>query len=98
MRIPKITITPFQMQVNYEISDSGITYEDIFEMRVDTLWMEDGEAVQCVGGPTMSQRPDGGFDGEIIGTQLHLIDPARVTAVNIGGTRVELSELERVDE
>ena len=70
------------------------------------LWMEDGSYVEYPAPLTSSMSPygsDGPFSngrvgGMMNGAHPHAIDPASVTAVNISGTRVELSDLEPVQE
>ena len=61
------------------------------------LWMEDGTYVDFsdMGKSfTMSQTMDG-TAGEMGCQYPHVVDPNAVTAVNLGGTRVELRDLER---
>lgn len=73
---------------------------------VQGLWMEDGSYVEYPAPVTSSMSPygsEGLFSGGRVGGMMngahpHAIDPAEVTAVNISGTRVELSDLEPVQE
>ena len=70
------------------------------------LWMEDGSYVEYPAPLTSSMSPygsegpfsNGRVGGMMSGAHPHAIDPAEVTAVNISGTRVELSDLEPVQE
>ena len=66
-------------------------------MSLNGLWTKDGEYVECIGGTAFSVDENGNADGEMRGNPVHVIDPAAVTAVDIGGKRVELSELTRLD-
>ena len=63
------------------------------------LWMEDGSYVdfsEMRKSFTMSETLDGSAGG--LGCRYpHVVDPYAVTAVNLGGTRVELRDLERCD-
>lgn len=79
---------------------------DVNAINVLGLWMEDGsyveypEPIPCSISPYGSGGPlsDGRVGGMMNGPHPHAIDPAAVTAVNISGTRVELSGLEPVQE
>lgn len=107
MHISKITVTPFEVRANYEImaqvdtsyenpdpNKLSISFEQTLAMSINGLWLDDGTFMETIGGATMSNTPDGRADGEMMSPLIHLIDPETVAAVNIGGTRVELSELE----
>lgn len=64
------------------------------------FWMEDGTYVDIT---EMSSSGGGGSQGETFRMDFHRdftypIDPAAVTALNICGVRVELSELDRLSE
>ena len=56
------------------------------------LWTEDGSYVD------LTLMGSGGSGGCLLTSYPYPIDPATVTAVDIGGTRVELSQLERTME
>lgn len=56
------------------------------------FWTEDGSYVD------LTRLGSGGSGGCLITSYPYPIDPATVTAVDIGGTRVELSQLERTTE
>ena len=56
------------------------------------LWTEDGAYVDLTG------TEAGGAGASVSRSYPYPIDPATVTAVDIAGTRVELSELKRLDE
>lgn len=63
------------------------------------LWLEDGSYVdfsEMRKSFTMSETLDGSA-GELGCRYPHVVDPCAVTAVNLGGTRVELRDLERCD-
>lgn len=63
------------------------------------LWLEDGSYVdfsEMRKSFTMSETLDGSA-GELGCRYPHVVDPYAVTAVNLGGTRVELRDLERCD-
>jgi len=64
------------------------------------LWTEDGEYVDfenMPSGMSLTMGPNGEDPGGNVGRNYpHPIDPATVTAVKLGETRVELSELERL--
>ena len=65
------------------------------------LWTEDGGYVdlsQRGGGSGMTTSLEGDCEGDVSVRYPYPIDPAAVTAVDIGGTRVELSELTAVTE
>ena len=68
---------------------------------VQGLWTEDGTFVdlsQQGGSSSMGTSQEGVCDGDVGVGYPHPIDPATVTAVKLGGTRVELARLERVEE
>ena len=68
---------------------------------IQGLWTKDGKFVdlsQRGGGSSMSTSKDGTCDGSVGVTYAYPIDPAQIVAVDIAGTRVELSELTRLDE
>lgn len=63
------------------------------------LWLEDGSYVdfpEMRKSFTMAETLDGSA-GELGCRYPHVVDPYAVTAVNLGGTRVELRDLERCD-
>lgn len=63
------------------------------------LWLEDGSYIDFSDmrkSFTMSETLDGSA-GELGCRYPHVVDPCAVTAVNLGGTRVELRDLERCD-
>lgn len=63
------------------------------------LWLEDGSYVdfsEMRKSFTMAETLDGSA-GELGCRYPHVVDPYAVTAVNMGGTRVELRDLERCD-
>ncbi len=109
LRVSKITVTAFQVWANVDLlalyDPSGedpdklhISLEQNLAMSLNGLWTKDGEYVECIGGTAFSVDENGNADGEMRGNPVHVIDPAQVTAVCIGGKRVELSELTRLDE
>ena len=109
LRVSKITVMAFQVCANVDLlallDPTGedpdklhISLEQNLAMSLNGLWTEDGEYVECIGGTAFSVEQDGKTDGEMRGNPVHVIDPAQVTAVCIGGKRVELSELTRLDE
>ncbi len=73
---------------------------------IQGLWMEDGTYLEYPEPTGCSMSPygsggliqSGGVSGMMSGAHPHAIDPAGVTAVNISGTRVEISGLEPVRE
>ena len=65
------------------------------------LWTEDGAYVdlsQRGGMSGMTTSLEGDCEGGMSAMYPHPVDPAAVTAVDLDGTRVELSQLERLDE
>ena len=109
LRVSKITVMAFQVCANVDLlallDPTGedpdklhISLEQNLAMSLKGLWTKDGEYVECIGGTAFSVEQDGKTDGEMRGNPVHVIDPAQVTAVCIGGKRVELSELTRLDE
>lgn len=109
LRVSKITVMAFQVCANVDLlallDPTGedpdklhISLEQNLAMSLNGLWTEDGEYVECIGGTAFSVEQDGKTDGKMRGNPVHVIDPAQVTAVCIGGKRVELSELTRLDE
>ena len=63
------------------------------------LWLEDGSYIdfsEMWKSFTMSETLDGSA-GQLGCRYPHVVDPYAVTAVNLGGTRVELRDLERCD-
>lgn len=109
LRVSKITVMAFQVCANVDLlallDPTGedpdklrISLEQNLAMSLNGIWTEDGEYVECIGGTAFSVEQDGKTDGEMRGNPVHVIDPAQVTAVCIGGKRVELSELTRLDE
>ena len=108
LRVSKITVMAFQVRANVDLlvplDPTGedpdklhISVEQNVAMSVRGLWTEDGEYVKCIGGTAFSVDQDGKADGEMNSSPRHVVDPATVTAVDIGGKRVELGELERLD-
>lgn len=68
---------------------------------IQGLWTKDGKYVdlsQRGGGSSMGTSPDGTCDGDVGVTYVYPIDPASVTAVKLGGARVELAKLTAVAE
>jgi len=111
LHVSKITLTPFEARADYEVmaqvdmshenpdpNKLNISFEQNLAMSINGLWLEDGTFMETMGGTTMSNTPDGRADGEMISPLIHLIDPKTVTAMKIGGTRVELDKLNRLSE
>lgn len=109
LRVSKITVKAFQVRADVDLlvplDPTGedpdklhISLEQNLAMSLKGLWTEDGEYVECIGGTAFSVDQDGKADGEMVSSPLHVVDPAAVTALNIGGKRVELGELERLSE
>ncbi len=111
IRVSKITVMAFQVRADGEIlvpvDPTGkdpdklhISFEQELAMSVKGLWTADGEYVECIGetGFTCPEEGVQADEVELYGSPVHVVDPAQVTAVDIGGRRVELSGLERLDE
>lgn len=109
VRLSKITVTAFQVHAEGEVltlmDPTGedpdklcATMEQSIAMSINGLWTEDGDYVETVGAAAFSIAEDGQADCEMHNSPLHVVDPAAVTALNIGGKRVELSGLERLSE
>ena len=68
---------------------------------IQGLWTKDGKFVdlsQRGGGSSMVTSPDGTCGGSVSVAYACPIDPAAVTAVDVGGTRVELNKLKPAAE
>lgn len=109
VRLSKITVTAFQVhaygKVLAPMDPTGedpdklyVSMEQSIAMSINGLWTEDGDYVETVGATAFPIAEDGQSDCEMHNSPLHVVDPATVTALNIGGKRVELSELERLSE
>lgn len=102
VRLSNITIMAFQVHAEGEIltriDPTSVSMEQSIAMGINGLWTEDGEYVECVGAAMLGVSEGGQADCEMHGNPLHVVDPATVTAVSIGGKRVELGELERLSE
>ena len=109
VRLSKITVTAFQIHAYGEVlapmDPTGedpdklyVSMEQSIAMSINGLWTEDGDYVETVGAAAVSISEDGQADCEMHNSPLHVVDPAAVTALNIGGKRVELSGLERLSE
>lgn len=107
VRLSEITVTAFQVhaygKVLAPMDPTGedpdklyVSMEQSIAMSVNGLWTEDGEYVETVGATAFPIAEDGQSDCEMHNSPLHVVDPAAVTALNIGGKRVELGELERL--
>lgn len=107
LRVSKITVMAFQVRAGVDLlvplDPTGtdklhISAEQSVAMSVRGLWTKDGEYVECIGGTMLPDVQNGKAEGEMVSSPLHVVDPAQVTAVDIGGKRVELSELDRLSE
>ena len=109
VRLAKITVRAFQVDAYGEVlapmdphgedpDKPRATMEQSIAMSINGLWTEDGDYVETVGAATFVIAEDGQADCEMHNSPLHVVDPATVTALNIGGKRVELGELERLSE
>lgn len=109
VRLSEITVTAFQVhaygKVLAPMDPTGedpdklyVSMEQSIAMSINGLWTEDGEYVETVGATAFPIAEDGQTDCEMHNSPLHVVDPAAVTALNIGGKRVELGELERLSE
>ncbi|WP_325198985.1 hypothetical protein [Oscillibacter sp.] len=86
---PGETLTPEQQsELDRMMMDSFLASGE----SVRGLWTEDGTYVD------LSNTQSSGGGGDCSRSYPYPIDPATVTAVDIAGIRVELSELERMDE
>lgn len=105
LRITGIDITVLQMYVSYQ-TPAPDTPENMTDMTVmkglQGLWTEDGSYVDCSVMPGSSgstiRKDSQTLDGTAGRVYPHVIDPASVTAVDLGGTRIELRELTRQTE
>lgn len=110
VRLSKITVRAFQVDAYGEVlapmDPTGedpdkvhVSMEQSIAMSINGLWTEDGDYVETVGATAFNiAAEDGQSDCEMHNSPLHVVDPATVTALSIGGKRVELSELERLSE
>lgn len=65
------------------------------------VWTEDGSCIDLTsmsGSGSGGSNPDGTYVLKLSHDYPYPIDPAAITAVNVGGVRVELSELDRLSE
>lgn len=87
-----------------QLNPDKLYYQDVTKAQQEVfqgLWTDDGGYVdlsQRGGVSSMVTTPDGAVEGNAGVSYPHPIDPATVTAVKLGGIRVELRELERLDE
>ena len=109
VRLSKITVRAFQVDAYGEVlapmdatgedpDKLHVSMEQSIAMSINGLWIEDGDYVETVGATAFPIAEDGQSDCEMHNSPLHVVDPAAVTALNIGGKRVELGELERLSE
>ena len=87
-----------------QLNPDKLYHQDVSKAQrevIQGLWTDNGGYVdlsQRGGVSSMVTTPDGTVEGNAGVSYPHPIDPAAVTAVKLGGIRVELRELERLDE
>ena len=85
------------------VSGKTISVEKDLKLALNGLWTKDGKYMDCTAymGVTITGTGTPANKGDIVSWDRDFpypIDPAAVTAVDIGGTRVELSGMKRLDQ
>lgn len=97
VRITAVSVSPKQITVGYALDTNDPTVEEKLSVGVKGVWTKGGKYVDCAGSFGIRGMLISG-DGEPMTGDWNRsfpypIDPAAVTAVDIGGTRVELGRL-----
>ena len=97
VRITAVSVSPKQITVGYTLDTNDPAVERKLSAYVKGIWTKDGKYVDCAGSFGIRGMLFSGDGGPITGdwdrSFPYPIDPAAVTAVDISGTRVELSRL-----
>lgn len=100
VRITAVSVSPKQITVGYALDTNDPTVEEKLSVGVKGVWTKGGKYVDCAGSMGIRGMLISG-DGEPMTGDWNRsfpypIDPATVTAVDIGGTQVELNQLNLV--
>lgn len=97
IEIKEITVTAFGAKLGYEAKREDATSQQLEPIRLTGVWTKDGKFVKAAG--TGENRA---FDalkgvanaqGLVSNSHPGLVDPADVTAVSLGGIRIDLNKL-----
>ena len=97
IEIEEITVTAFGAKLQYGAKQADITSQQLEPIRLTGVWTKDGKFVETAG--TGENRA---FDalkdvanaqGLVSNSHPGLVDPADVTAVSLGGIRIDLNKL-----
>lgn len=97
VRITAVSVSPKGVTVGYALDTNDPAVERKLSAYVKGIWTKDGKYVDCAGSFGIRGMLFSGDGGPITGdwdrSFPYPLDPAAVTAVDISGTRVELSQL-----
>lgn len=97
IEIKEITVTAFGAKLGYEAKREDTTSQQLEPIRLTGVWTRDGKFVEAAGA-----GENRAFDalesvinaqGLVSNSHPGLLDPAGVTAVSLGGIRIDLSKL-----
>lgn len=102
IEIEEITVTAFGAKLQYGAKQADTTSQQLEPIRLAGVWTKDGKFVEAVG-----IGENRAFDalkdvinaqGLVSNSHPGLVDPADVTAVSLGGIRVDLSKLTALEK
>ena len=102
IEIEEITVTAFGAKLQYGAKQADITSQQLEPIRLTGVWTKDGRFVEAAG-----IGENRAFDalkdvinaqGLVSNSHPGLVDPADVTAVSLGGIRVDLSKLTALEK
>lgn len=100
LEFSRIKLTASSIETEFwSPNETYLEVEQVQAVGPQGLWTEDGAYVDFSGIQKFSSMTGtlDGITGELRCQYPHVVDPQAVTAVNLGGTRVELRNLERCD-
>ena len=102
IEIEEITVTAFGAKVGYEAKREDTTGKQLEPIRLTGVWTKDGKFVEAAGiGENRAfdaLKDVANAQGLASNSHPSLLDPAGVTAVSLGGIRVDLSKLTALEK
>ena len=102
IEIEEITVTAFGAKLQYGAKQADITSQQLEPIRLTGVWTKDGKFVEAAGiGENRAfdaLKDVANAQGLVSNSHPGLVDPADVTAVSLGGIRIDLNKLTALEK